>query len=278
MRFLYVVLRILHVSQISTSADTADSIMKTPYPSAMLRWFTLTLLFGTAPMIQANLVMNGDFEEPSLPWTQGWALYGAGESFGGWTVGSGQVDLVRLGEAGTGTIESGRQRGLESWTAASGSQSLDLNGYQPGSIYQDLPTTPHATYYLSFALAGNVVGGPLNVRMRYQLEPGLTGFLDFEVGSHDGHDVGWTYHQFAFVTPALVNQVRLEFSSLSNTGSRGPALDDVVMDTYPRSGIPVVGMDLVVVPEPTTLVAGALLSLMALGGEGIRRMRHRHGR
>jgi choice-of-anchor C domain-containing protein len=237
-------------------------------------WFTLTMLIGASPITRANLVINGDFEQPSLPWSQGWALYGAGESFGGWTVGSGQVDLVRLGEVGTGTIESGRQRGLEAWTAASGSQSLDLNGYQPGSIYQDIATMPEATYYLSFAMAGNVVGGPLTVQMSYQVEPGLTGVLDFHVGSHDGYDMGWTYRQFAFVTPALVNQVRLEFASLSDTGARGPALDDVVMDVIARPWIPVVGMP-VVVPEPSTLMAGALITLVSLGGEGMRQIRRR---
>lgn len=210
----------------------------------------------------ASMVVNGDFEGPSLPFSNGWALYSAGETFGGWKVESGNIDLVRWGNVGTDSIEANRTLGPESWIAASGSQSLDLNGYGPGSIYQDLSTTPNATYYLSFALAGNVVGGPLLVTMDFMWNSGVIDTLTFDVGAHNGFDMGWTYYQYAVTAPNDATVTRLRFASLSDTAARGPALDDVILSESPRPNIPI--ENLVVVPEPTTWIGGGLVALVGL--------------
>src|SRR5688572_11733896 len=86
---------------------------------------------------RTELVANGDFE---LPVVVGDFGYFAPPGFDSWTVESGSVDIVR-----------------ELWTAASGAQSLDLNGAccAPATIAQVLPTTAGTSYRLNFAFAGN---------------------------------------------------------------------------------------------------------------------------
>jgi hypothetical protein len=103
-------------------------------------------------------VVNGSFEEPILTAQTdpvGWRNYAAGQSFPRWTVGKGSVDIVSDGYGQPPRF------GLEAWPAAEGHQSVDLNGFEPGSIYQDIPTTKGAVYNLSFALSGNPIGPPV---------------------------------------------------------------------------------------------------------------------
>ncbi|MCS7209501.1 MAG: DUF642 domain-containing protein [Fimbriimonadales bacterium] len=85
----------------------------------------------------ADLVQNGDFEV--IDAGNDFVTYRAGQSFMGWTVDRGTVDL------------SGPR-----WMAATGKQSVDLTGSPgQGSISQTLRTQSGRTYRLRFALAGN---------------------------------------------------------------------------------------------------------------------------
>lgn len=216
------------------------------------------------PDSHANLIVNGDFEDPFVTNPIGWNVYYAGQSFPGWTVGEGSVDIVRIVVPGFGDAFSG----------ASGLQSVDLNGFSPGSIYQDIPTSAGTAYYLSFAMAGNVVGGPLIVHMDFLWQGGVIDTLTFDVGNHDGYNMGWTYYQYQLIAPASAGVTRLKFESLSNTGSRGPALDDVVLGLAPRSGIPIVNLpngDPHHVPDTGSTAA---MSLMALLGIASSRLLH----
>src|SRR3954463_10778368 len=104
-----------------------------------------------------NLVVNGDFEQP--PVTDrgiGFTTYKGGSSMPGWTVGGNSVDVV-----------SDIPDAWVSWAAASGHQSVDLNGASAGSIYQALHPIAGQTYNLSFALAGNPVNAPYTVMMDF---------------------------------------------------------------------------------------------------------------
>lgn len=179
----------------------------------------ILLSLAGAAMVQAtadNIVVNGDFEEPVVPGEQGWEIYYGGQSFPGWTVGGHSVDIVH-------------DHGVrESWVSPSGHQGVDLNGQGPGSITQYLPTIPGATYLLSFAMAGNQVGGPIIVTMDFLWGEEIVdtlSFLTITPAPETPGDIGWCYHQYTLV--ALTDLTRLTFESLSNTGARGPALDDV---------------------------------------------------
>ena len=84
-------------------------------------------------------MVNGSFEAPSAGGS--FVGYGGGGNIGGWTVGGSGVDHIG---------------GF--WQAADGVQSVDLNGSDAGSVFQDLVTIPGGEYSTRFALAGNPFG------------------------------------------------------------------------------------------------------------------------
>ena len=104
----------------------------------------------------ANLLNNGDFEMPET--ANGLPVHSSinPTAITSWRVSSGSVDLTNQ------------------WQAASGQQSLDLNGNfdvpadganatspANGTIYQDVAISTPGTYLLSFAMAGNPNNAPL---------------------------------------------------------------------------------------------------------------------
>jgi len=184
------------------------------------RWSTvLVLLIGMGagiPGIPAaqetpaapgdDLVLNGNFETPVVPYNL--LAFNAGQTFGNWTVGSGQIDLVR-----------------SIWTAAVGAQSVDLSGSIAGSIYQDLPTVAGRTYTLTFQMAGNYAGPPTVKSMQVFWNDVSLGILTFDTTGRGPANMGWTLR----TVPSLVApgaSTRLKFVSLDNTWY-GPVIDDV---------------------------------------------------
>jgi choice-of-anchor C domain-containing protein len=184
------------------------------------------IVCAIAPRAAANsIVVNGDFEDPIITnLAQGWDIYYGGQSFPGWAVGGHSIDIV---------CGPPFNYGAECWTAASGYQSVDLNGYGPGSISQHLNTVAGQAYELSFMMAGNVIGGPFYVTMEFLWHGTVVGSVGFDVADHDGYDVGWTRHVYTLT--ALTDVTRLTFASLVAGGSRGPALDDVQVHAIPES-------------------------------------------
>lgn len=236
-----------------------------------LACLSAAVLFGTSTNSRAvvNLLINGSFEEPYLTqaeYPHGWRNYTVGQSFPGWTVGKGSVDVVSYGWELPPTL------GVEAWEPAEGYQSLDLNGFVPGSIYQDITTQGGNRYRLRFALSGNPVGGGNVVfHMQFFWQGNFVDALSFNAGViTGGDDMHWTYYEYTLVTSAYSDLTRLSFESTSNTGSRGPALDDVSLFKMPDSP----GPEPVPVPEPSTcgLIAAVLL-LIPLGLDVMRQRR-----
>jgi choice-of-anchor C domain-containing protein len=169
---------------------------------------------------QASIVVNGDFEVPVVSNYQ--PFYPPG--FDAWTVDAGSVDIVH-----------------ELWAAASGVQSVDLNGNccDPGSILQNLPTTTGAGYVLSFSFAGNpdpnpiCLTSPVIKRMEVFWGETSVGVFVFDTTGHTLADPGW--QAVSLPVTANASTTTLRFTSLI-PGACGPALDDVAVT--PRPGVP----------------------------------------
>jgi choice-of-anchor C domain-containing protein len=160
---------------------------------------------------------DGGFETPD---DQGeWVSYGqgrpGGETLGAWDV-TGTVDHVR-----------------ELWKAAAGKFSVDLNGDGNGSVFQDLSTTPGASYELSFAIAGHMgCGGPVKT-MDVMWGGKKVKSVTFDTAGHSYADMGWRRETATLV--AEVASTRLEFIT-TTAGTCGPAIDEVTLKGGAGSG------------------------------------------
>jgi choice-of-anchor C domain-containing protein len=181
-------------------------------------------LAAVAPVAAAtNIVVNGDFE---LPDGQG-ATFPTGTPIPGWTVAYGDTDLV----------------GPDLWNAASGKQSVDLNGSNTGGIYQDLTTTPGQSYVIRYAVAGNCYGPPdvkqMNVQWGAAGSPGaITRSVSFDCTTQTSRSqLSWTYYVDTVVAPSS-GAARLEFDSTTPNSPHGPAIDDVSVTLAPGQAVP----------------------------------------
>lgn len=101
------------------------------------------LLLG-AVSAHANLLVNGSFEDTHGASLQGWGGYPYSNGMAGWSVDSGSVDITV-----TGTT----------WgPAADGNHSLDINGWDSGSISQSSATIAGQAYSVNFAYSRNPAG------------------------------------------------------------------------------------------------------------------------
>lgn len=154
-------------------------------------------------------VVNGNFESSIPAPPGGFTTYGAGSNFGGWTVGSGSIDLIN---------------GF--WQAANGTYSVDMDGASVGSIFQDMVTSAGGTYDLSFALAGNPAGGPVIKTLNVFWDGANVGTFTFDITGKTFASMGWQSHTINNLT-ATTALTRLEFQSGTNGNFYGPALDAV---------------------------------------------------
>ena|SRR2546421_5948490 len=158
----------------------------------------------------ADIVRDGGFEKPIVTNNpKGFREYNAGQSFRTWTVASGSIDLI-------GTY----------WVSAHGAQSVDLDGSNAGTIYQDLSTISGTNYSLSFALAGNPVCAPTVKQMQVWWGSTLVATLSFDTTGHSTTNMGWRYHTYKVQATSAVT--RLSFASLTQSAC-GPALDSVTV-------------------------------------------------
>lgn len=196
-------------------------------------------------------LMNGDFEFPSLPPGR---TYYVSDDFPpefGWKVAWGQVDLYH-----------------EHWQPASGGkQSLDLNGWDAGSVYQDFVFPQPGTWTITFALSANpdlhtyadgLGFGVKEMRVDFGT-PGQMSLLGTYGVDSEPRRI-WDMQWIEITTPEIViadaRTYRLQFSSLVS-GAAGPALDNVQLQ---------------MVPEPTVM---SLLCLSAIGGAFYHRIRRK---
>ena len=135
----------------------------------MIKGIAVAMVAALASSADANIVVNGSFEDPSI--TSGFVAYFAGSTdITGWTVtaptSAQGVDIVNA-----------VQFGNPAW-AVDGIQSVELAGTPGrGGVEQALPTTPGAGYVLSFALSSqslSPIAGGVSVFWNGELVETLT--------------------------------------------------------------------------------------------------------
>jgi choice-of-anchor C domain-containing protein len=221
---------------------------------------TLAAVAGSAlvaaPVFAAtSLVTNGDFETPVIS-----GAFLQTSTLSGWTVVSGDVDIVR-----------------SYWTPAQGDQSIDLWGCAAnGIIRQALTTSGSTAYNLSFFLAGNPVEGGVNTAgprtgvVRVGTTPGgadlVTQNLTFNTSGKSLTNMGWITQSINFA--ASSGTTYLEFEDTSNAPGQpcqGIALDDIRVEVANSE----------VVPQVPAIFAIAgmvgMAALLVLGGRSLRR-------
>ncbi|HPC60980.1 MAG TPA: DUF642 domain-containing protein [Verrucomicrobiota bacterium] len=199
--------------------------------------FAATLALATS--VRGQILQNGSFETPISTHPGGFDTFDnntAPPSLA-WKVAAGNVDLVQEGY----------------WSPADGHQSLDLNGFLPGSIYQDVTFLGAGQYLVQFKFSGNPEGPPTVKEMRvdFGVASGplsTLGVFAFDSSGIATNNMRWHLQS---TPPFDVDEgriYRLQFTSL-HPGSYGPLLDDV---------------RIVAIPEPAVLPLGLAAVAQAL--------------
>jgi choice-of-anchor C domain-containing protein len=199
------------------------------------------LAIGMAGAISAranlNLVNDGGFEQGTAGGS--FTTYGVG-AMGGWTVTAGNVDLVG-----------------GYWQPAAGSQSVDMAGfYANGTIQQTINNlTSGSWYYLTFDMSGNPDGLPV-IKTLDVTFGNTSSVFTFDTTGISHANMNWSLRSGWFQANGISDD--LIFTDASDPGTAfGAVIDNV---------------SLVAVPEPTTVMAGALL-LLPLGLSTVRILR-----
>jgi len=159
---------------------------------------------------EADLIVNGSFEEGTDPGEQGWKPLDKGsKDIKGWEVTRGQIDYLS-----------------SYWEHADGKRSIDLHGSPGyGGIKQTFKTKKGQKYRLTFALAGNPVGTTAEKKLGVKVGDKEEEFL-FNTEGKTTTDMGWATQVLDFTATGA--ETTLEFYTLMKEDPNcGPALDNV---------------------------------------------------
>jgi Protein of unknown function (DUF642)/PEP-CTERM motif len=179
-----------------------------------IRVLCVLLLFGLicpGMAVADSIVLDGSFEVNRT--TRPFLSLGSGWNLGAWHVDSGSVDFIH-----------------SYWPAVDGTESLELNGWSRGSIYQDLHTVAGQQYRVSFFISGNPDAAGVK-----PLQFWWNGTL---VGANLASDLNtWqNFHYVQFIFPDMVAAgatTRIEFvSGIENAW--GPVIDNVTVEPVPE--------------------------------------------
>ena len=199
------------------------------------------LFAGTySQAMAATVFTDGDFSDPAVG---AYASFGAGQassSFGPWNVTSGNVDLI-------GSY----------WSSATlGGGSVDLDGFEPGTIQQSFSTNA-GSYVLKFFLSGNPDGGPSTKNLNVSIGNASQDY-SFTTGANYHSGMAYTPETLTFQS---TGSNLLTFASLDGLSSSAGAV---------ISGISISPVSVSTVPLPAALpLFGA--ALLGLAGFAKRR-------
>lgn len=193
------------------------------------------MIFLAARSSNAGLIGNSGFETPLAPPNSFVTLFAVDStSMAPWVVQAGSVDVVNTGF----------------YPAFEGQQSLDLNGFSPGTIVQTFATTPGTSYTLTFEYGNNP--GTATATAAVSVLDGASVTLLSQNITHSGStftDISYTSFSESFVADTTVTT--LQFAG-TNSGVAGIALDAVSVNPT-------------AVPEPSSLVVALSAIPMCLG-------------
>ena len=175
----------------------------------------------SAAHAQPNLVVNGSFEDPAL--NSSAAVF---PSIPGWTLSYGPAIEI--------------QRQYNGWSAAHGSQWVELDARGSIGIYQNIPTTSGAVYQLSFAFSPRPENRPDNEA--YDGVRVLWGGNHVATITADGRSLSqpnWVYYTYTLVASGTLTRLEFQDAGLYSNGY-GAFIDDVRLE---------------LVPEPASLIA-----------------------
>ncbi len=161
-----------------------------------------------------DIVLDGLFREGANPGTI--ATYTTGQTFGNWTVQSGDVELV----------------GTSFQSSPLGGRSVDLNGSTAGAISQTLSTTTGRQYQVLFNVSGNWLSGEATKDWRVSA-----------AGTSQDYSLiqptGWSTSNMLFSGRSMTftansSSTTLAFQSL-DTGNSGAVIADVRVIEIPAA-------------------------------------------
>ena len=158
---------------------------------------------------------NGSFED-GAPCSGFIGLFAGSTAVTDWTVGGGGVDII-----------------CGYWESSDGDRNLDLNNLTPGSVSQEIETTPGLVYTITFDLSGNPDSAPVghpwfspNAKVVEVSAGGNAAEFTYDTAAagNTREDMLWVSNTFTFT--AVDDTTILTFTSLI-PGAFGPALDNV---------------------------------------------------
>ncbi|MFK7885229.1 MAG: LamG-like jellyroll fold domain-containing protein, partial [Gammaproteobacteria bacterium] len=156
------------------------------------------------PYSQQDIVSDGSFTEGGDGGGAAWSRFTSGQTFGDWTVDSGDVDLGRT------NVEA----------PPLGGYSLDLSGSVAGAVSQTLDTVAGQQYQVVFALSGDWDSGPDVKEFLVSAGGESTGFFVTEPSGWSGSNMLWDSRSFTFTADS--DSTLLQF--ISQTSSANGAI------------------------------------------------------
>jgi len=170
-----------------------------------------------APAGAAAAFCNGSFEVPNVAPASFQTVSGA--AIPCWAITSGDVDVVRT-----------------TWVPQDGMNSIDLNGTAPGTLCQTFDTTVGLPYQVGFWMSRNyLLASPAPLTASITGGPSLTAI---HTGPVSPSAPNWMFNTFTFTATAASST--LCFASGVPTGSFGPAIDNVTLNTPPTVPVSIV--------------------------------------
>ncbi len=189
-------------------------------------WCIALLTGMTCEAVRADIV-NGGFEMPANPPAAGNYLdinpgQEAAMGFCGWTVESGNVDVVD-GRAPLFGIDWSAQPSID------GDQILDLNGFENGTISQVFSNPPDQSFTLSFCYTNNPLSSPPETAL-VTVSDAQTGqvWLSQAISHNNATLTNPNWVHFAQTFVAVGTRTRIRF--MSTTTPEGGASGGIVLD------------------------------------------------